>query len=151
MSGSRFTNLVQRPVLPKKTAIDIINIRCSACSLEDIILVACLPACVSVCRSALIIYTKQMYKLTHNMGDIFVRGARRLWEWAKSFEFSSWPFRSPLNPQFNPPFSSHLCISNVVPRGLEPRTLRLLAVRSNQLSYETSGSIRHRHIASSRT
>ena len=26
---------------------------------------------------------------------------------------------------------------NVVPRGLEPRTLRLLAVRSNQLSYET--------------
>ena len=28
-------------------------------------------------------------------------------------------------------------MSNVVPRGLEPRTLRLLAVRSNQLSYET--------------
>lgn len=27
---------------------------------------------------------------------------------------------------------------NVVPRGLEPRTLRLLAVRSNQLSYETN-------------
>ena len=27
---------------------------------------------------------------------------------------------------------------NMVPRGLEPRTLRLLAVRSNQLSYETS-------------
>ena len=27
---------------------------------------------------------------------------------------------------------------NVVPRGLKPRTLRLLAVRSNQLSYETS-------------
>ena len=27
--------------------------------------------------------------------------------------------------------------SNMVPRGLEPRTLRLLAVRSNQLSYET--------------
>ena len=26
----------------------------------------------------------------------------------------------------------------VVPRGLEPQTLRLLAVRSNQLSYETS-------------
>ena len=25
----------------------------------------------------------------------------------------------------------------MVPRGLEPRTLRLLAVRSNQLSYET--------------
>ena len=25
----------------------------------------------------------------------------------------------------------------LVPRGLEPRTLRLLAVRSNQLSYET--------------
>ena len=25
----------------------------------------------------------------------------------------------------------------VVPRGLEPRTLQLLAVRSNQLSYET--------------
>ena len=28
---------------------------------------------------------------------------------------------------------------NMVPRGLEPRTLRLLAVRSNQLSYETLG------------
>ena len=27
---------------------------------------------------------------------------------------------------------------HVVPRGLEPRTLRLLAVRSNQLSYETN-------------
>ena len=27
----------------------------------------------------------------------------------------------------------------VVPRGLEPRTLRFLAVRSNQLSYETIG------------
>ena len=27
--------------------------------------------------------------------------------------------------------------NNLVPRGLEPRTLRLLAVRSNQLSYET--------------
>ena len=26
---------------------------------------------------------------------------------------------------------------NMVPSGLEPRTLRLLAVRSNQLSYET--------------
>ena len=26
---------------------------------------------------------------------------------------------------------------NMVPRGLEPRTLRLLAIRSNQLSYET--------------
>ena len=26
----------------------------------------------------------------------------------------------------------------MVPRGLEPQTLRLLAVRSNQLSYETS-------------
>ena len=28
----------------------------------------------------------------------------------------------------------------MVPRGLEPRTLRLLAVRSNQLSYETSAN-----------
>ena len=27
--------------------------------------------------------------------------------------------------------------SGMVPRGLEPQTLRLLAVRSNQLSYET--------------
>ncbi len=26
---------------------------------------------------------------------------------------------------------------DMVPRGLEPRTLRLLAVRSNQLNYET--------------
>ena len=29
----------------------------------------------------------------------------------------------------------------MVPRGLEPRTLRLLAVRSNQLSYETLVSL----------
>ena len=29
-------------------------------------------------------------------------------------------------------------LQQMVPRGLEPRTLRLLAVRSNQLSYETS-------------
>ena len=29
--------------------------------------------------------------------------------------------------------------SKVVPRGLEPRTLRLLAIRSNQLCYETCG------------
>ena len=28
--------------------------------------------------------------------------------------------------------------TKLVPRGLEPRTLRLLAVRSNQLSYETT-------------
>ena len=30
-----------------------------------------------------------------------------------------------------------LAIAKVVPRGLEPRTLRLLALRSDQLSYET--------------
>ena len=30
---------------------------------------------------------------------------------------------------------------HMVPRGLEPRTLRLLAVRSNQLSYETFGLV----------
>ena len=30
-----------------------------------------------------------------------------------------------------------LCVRKLVPRGLEPWTLRLLAVRSNQLSYET--------------
>ena len=30
-----------------------------------------------------------------------------------------------------------LFVRKMVPRGLEPRTLRLLAVRSNQLSYET--------------
>ena len=30
---------------------------------------------------------------------------------------------------------------HMVPRGLEPRTLRLLAVRSNQLSYETSALV----------
>ena len=35
---------------------------------------------------------------------------------------------------------SRLCLKvfKVVPRGLEPRTLRLLAVRSTPLSYETS-------------
>ena len=30
-------------------------------------------------------------------------------------------------------------VMKLVPRGLGPRTLRLLAVRSNQLSYETVG------------
>ena len=30
-------------------------------------------------------------------------------------------------------------LTRMVPCGLEPRTLRLLAVRSNQLSYETVG------------
>ena len=32
-------------------------------------------------------------------------------------------------------------VAKMVPRGLEPRTLRLLAVRSNQLSYETLGRV----------
>jgi hypothetical protein len=35
--------------------------------------------------------------------------------------------------------------AQMVPRGLEPRTLRLLAVRSNQLSYETLGMLPQRH------
>ncbi len=34
-------------------------------------------------------------------------------------------------------FIAILVKKHLVPRGLEPRTLRLLAVRSNQLSYET--------------
>ena len=34
-------------------------------------------------------------------------------------------------------------LQRMVPRGLEPRTLRLLALRSNQLSYETAD---HRHM-----
>ena len=34
--------------------------------------------------------------------------------------------------------SAAQALTIVVPRGLEPRTLRLLAVRFNQLSYETS-------------
>ena len=40
---------------------------------------------------------------------------------------------------FAQPFtmSMHTQYVTMVPRGLEPRTLRLLAVRSNQLSYET--------------
>ena len=37
----------------------------------------------------------------------------------------------------------------MVPRGLEPRTLRLLAVRSNQLSYETLVICRARNLLSS--
>ena len=35
------------------------------------------------------------------------------------------------------PQHKHCTAIKLVPRGLEPRTLRLLAVRSNQLSYET--------------
>ena len=35
--------------------------------------------------------------------------------------------------------SLYQVLSPMVPHGLEPRTLRLLAVRSNQLSYETVG------------
>ena len=34
-------------------------------------------------------------------------------------------------------FNTSLSMFQVVPRGLEPRTLWLLAIRSNQLSYET--------------
>ena len=34
--------------------------------------------------------------------------------------------------------NDHIPRKTMVPRGLEPRTLQLLAVRSNQLSYETS-------------
>ena len=34
----------------------------------------------------------------------------------------------------------------MVPRRLEPRTLRLLAVRSNQLSYETSVTLQRNSI-----
>ena len=34
----------------------------------------------------------------------------------------------------------------MVPRGLEPRTLRLLAVRSNQLSYETNDDFEEDHL-----
>ena len=37
-------------------------------------------------------------------------------------------------------------LQGMVPRGLEPRTLRLLAVRSNQLSYETCWGIWHHGI-----
>ena len=36
---------------------------------------------------------------------------------------------------------------DMVPRGLEPRTLRLLAVRSNQLSYETDASEGEKEVA----
>ena len=36
--------------------------------------------------------------------------------------------------------------TKVVPRGLEPRTLRLLAVRSNQLSYETNDDFEEDHL-----
>ena len=39
---------------------------------------------------------------------------------------------------FSGALRARACVGKVVPRGLEPRTLRLLAVRSNQLSYETS-------------
>ena len=39
---------------------------------------------------------------------------------------------------FLPAASPNGFVQKMVPRGLEPRTLRLLAVRSNQLSYETS-------------
>ena len=34
----------------------------------------------------------------------------------------------------------------VVPRGLEPRTLRLLPVRSDQLSYETAWRLRKKNL-----
>ena len=43
------------------------------------------------------------------------------------------------NPKLNA--SGFTVVVKLVPRGLEPRTLRLLAVRSNQLSYETIGYV----------
>ena len=39
---------------------------------------------------------------------------------------------------FSRALRARACVGKVVPRALEPRTLQLLAVRSNQLSYETS-------------
>ena len=42
---------------------------------------------------------------------------------------------------------SPTCEWQMVPRGLEPRTLRLLAVRSNQLSYETLLARMSQHVA----
>ena len=60
-------------------------------------------------------------------------------------EDGHWDLRSP--PPNHPPTNTHqppMCVSvnqSMVPRGLEPRTLQLLAVRSNQLSYETSGGL----------
>jgi hypothetical protein len=35
---------------------------------------------------------------------------------------------------------------HMVPRGLEPRTLRLLAVRSNQLGYETTATFSNQRV-----
>ena len=39
-----------------------------------------------------------------------------------------------------------LAPKSMVPRGLEPRSLRLLAVRSNQLSYETNDDFEEDHL-----
>ena len=43
-----------------------------------------------------------------------------------------------MNAMYVLQFRTKKKLQQMVPRGLEPRTLRLLAVRSNQLSYETS-------------
>ena len=59
---------------------------------------------------------------------------------AAEFNFetdTSIPGKAASNPSPRPA-QANPRIDKVVPRGLEPRTLRLLAVRSNQLSYETN-------------
>ena len=49
--------------------------------------------------------------------------------WVVTKGFECFPFKIEVQTQVGN--------AEVVPRGLEPRTLRSLAVRSNQLSYET--------------
>ena len=75
-------------------------------------------------------------------------------EWSKALASGASPQGRGFEPHschlshlfFSDGYGGDVCIATqnkeklqqMVPRGLEPRTLRLLAVRSNQLSYETS-------------
>ena len=74
-------------------------------------------------------------------------------EWSKALASGASPQGRGFEPHschlsylFSDGYDGDVCIATqnkeklqqMVPRGLEPRTLRLLAVRSNQLSYETS-------------
>ena len=65
-------------------------------------------------------------------------------EWSKALAQGASPQGRGFEPHSCQTLMAHgtiivpISMKHVVPRGLEPRTLRLLAVRSDQLSYETA-------------
>ena len=81
----------------------------------------------------------------HNgtFSEVTLRRTIRKWlhktrSWPSDFETDTSITRHAASNASPRPAQATPSNDKVVPRGLEPRTLRLLAVRSNQLSYETN-------------